>query len=138
MSLAGPIANLTLVLTAALIIRGGMLMGTFYAPDSITFSKVTASNQLGLANAVSVLLSILFSLNLILLVFNLIPLPPLDGSNILSFFLSDQAAQRYNSFLYQPTHRMIGLIIAWQVFGALFDPVHTLAINLLYPGLGYH
>jgi Zn-dependent protease len=138
MSLAGPAANLILVILAALLIRGGMLMGLLYAPDSITFSRVTASNQPGLANALSILLSILFSLNLILLVFNLIPLPPLDGSNILSFFLSEKSALQYNNFLRQPAHQLIGLIIAWQLFAVLFGPVHGFAINLLYPGLNYY
>jgi Zn-dependent protease len=138
MSLAGPAANLVLVLAAALIIHGGMLFGFFHAPETITFTQVTAAASPGFANAVTVVVSILFSLNLILLVFNLIPLPPLDGSNVLLFFLSDQAAQRYESFLYQPMHRMIGLVVAWQFFGPIFNPIHTLALNMLYPGAGYH
>jgi Zn-dependent protease len=115
-----------------------MLLGFFNAPQTSTFTQVTEAGALGLANAAAVVISILFSLNLILLVFNLIPLPPLDGSNVLLFFLSDQAAHRYESFLYQPMHRMIGLVIAWQFFGPIFDPIHTLALNILYPGAGYH
>jgi hypothetical protein len=54
------------------------------------------------------------------------------------FFLSDEAARRYENFLYQPMHQMIGLVIAWQFFGLVFDPIHTLALNILYPGSGYH
>jgi Zn-dependent protease len=84
------------------------------------------------------LISILFSLNLILLVFNLIPVPPLDGSNIIMLFLSDRAAERYNRFLAQPTVQIVGLIIAWQSFGAVFHPIHRMALNILYPGAGYH
>jgi len=84
------------------------------------------------------LISILFSLNLMLLVFNLIPVPPLDGSNIIMLFLSDRAAGRYNSFLAQPTIQIVGLIIAWQSFGAVFYPIHRIALNILYPGAGYH
>ncbi|MHC4571806.1 MAG: site-2 protease family protein, partial [Planctomycetota bacterium] len=102
------------------------------------FTQVVAAASPGFANAAAVVVSILFSLNLILLVFNLIPLPPLDGSNVFLFFLSDRAAQRYESFLYQPMHRMIGLVVAWQLFGPVFDPIHTLALNMLYPGAGYH
>ncbi len=138
MSLAGPAANLILVLVAALIIHGGMLFGFFHAPETITFTQVTEAGALGLVNSAAVVVSILFSLNLILLVFNLIPLPPLDGSNVLLFFLSSQASERYESFLYQPVHRMIGLVVAWQFFGYIFDPIHTLALNILYPGAGYH
>ena len=70
--------------------------------------------------------------------FNLIPLPPLDGSNVLLLFLSEQSAEHYENLLYHPTYRIIGLVIAWQVFGTIFDPIHTLALNILYPGAGYH
>ena len=138
MSLAGPAANLVLVLAAALIIRGGMILGFFHAPESITFTHVTEAEATGLANSAAIVISIIFSLNLILLAFNLIPLPPLDGSNALLLFLSNEAAERYESFLHHPTYRIIGLIIAWQIFGTVFEPIHILALNILYPGAGYH
>lgn len=138
MSLAGPAANLILVLLAALIIRGGMLLGIFDAPGTVTFNRITAATAPGFANAVAVVVSVLFSLNLILLVFNLIPLPPLDGSNMLLLFLSSNVAERYRRITHQPAYRIIGLLIAWQILGAVLNPIHTLALNLLYPGAGYH
>ena len=138
MSLAGPAANLILLLTAALIIRGGMLLGFFHAPEAITFNRITTVTSPGFANSVAVVVSILFSLNLILLVFNLIPLPPLDGSNVLLFFLSDATAQRYNQIMSHPTYRIVGLVIAWNILGVVLSPIHTLALNMLYPGAGYH
>ncbi|MCP4609187.1 MAG: hypothetical protein GY845_10790 [Planctomycetes bacterium] len=137
MAMAGPAANLVLILLAALAIRAGMLLGYFHAPEQITFSRITAAAP-GPANSLSILISILFSLNLVLLVFNLIPLPPLDGSSILTFFLSDQAARRYNAIIKEPQYRLIGLIIAWNMLDFIFRPVHTIALNLLYPGAGYH
>jgi len=138
MSLAGPAGNLIFVLAAVFAIRIGISSDWFQVPEVITFDHVTAAASSGLTNALAILVSILFSLNLILLVFNLIPLPPLDGSNVLLFFLSDQAAERYQNFLRQPTNRLIGLIIAWQVFEPLFGYIHTLALNMLYPGFRYH
>ena len=138
MSLAGPAANLFLLITAALIIRCGMIFGIFYAPESIIFTRVTSATSTGLGNSAAICVSILFSLNLILFIFNLIPLPPLDGSNVLMFFLNDTTARQYENFLYQPMYRIIGLVIAWQIFGHIFSPIHLLAINLLYPGAGYH
>jgi Zn-dependent protease len=138
MALAGPLANLILVVIAGLAIRGGILLGVFYAPESITFEQVTAATSPGFANSASVALSIVFSLNLILFVFNLIPLPPLDGSEVLSLFLSDRAAERYAALLRQSGFRVIGLIVAWQLLDVVLDPVHTLALNILYPGAGYH
>jgi Zn-dependent protease len=138
MALAGPGANMILVLSAALIIRGGMILGFFHSPDTVTFSKVTEAGALGWANSAAVVVSIVFSLNLVLFVFNLIPLPPLDGSNFLLLFLSDQAADRYEALLYHPTYRILGLVIAWQIFGPVFGLIHLIALNILYPGAGYH
>jgi Zn-dependent protease len=137
MALAGPAANFVLILLAALGIRAGMLMGFFYAPEQITFNQITGAAT-GPANSVAILLSIIFSLNLVLLVFNLIPLPPLDGSSILTFFLSDQAARRYNAVIQEPSYRLIGLIIAWYLLDFILGPVHTFVLNILYPGAGYH
>lgn len=137
MAMAGPAANLVLILLAALAIRAGMSLGYFHAPEQITFSRITAAAP-GPANAISILISILFSLNLVLLAFNLIPLPPLDGSSILTLFLSDQAARRYNAVIQEPQYRLIGLIIAWNMLDFILRPVHTMALNLLYPGAGYH
>ena len=138
MSLAGPAANLTLVLIAALATRTGMLLGFFREPEVVTLTTVVQAVSPGLANSTAPVISIIFSLNLILLVFNLIPLPPLDGSNLLLFFLNNEAAQHYESFLYQPMYRLIGLVAAWQLFGLVSGPLHMLALNMLYPGAGYH
>ena len=138
MALAGPVANLILVILAGLTIRAGMLLGVFHAPESISFEQVTEAASPGFANSASVAISIVFSLNLILFVFNLIPLPPLDGSEVISLFLSGIAAERYTQLLHQPGFRIIGLIVAWRLMGAILGPVHLLAINILYPGAGYH
>ncbi len=137
MAMAGPAANLVLILLAALAIRTGMLLGYFHAPEQITFSRITAASP-GPANSISILISILFSLNLVLMIFNLIPLPPLDGSCILTFFLSDQAARRYNAIIQEPSYRLIGLIVAWNMLDFILRPAHTIALNILYPGAGYH
>lgn len=138
MALAGPAANLILVVLAGLAIRAGMLLGVLHAPESVTLERVTAAASPGFANSVSVAISIVFSLNLILFVFNLIPLPPLDGSEVLSLFLSDSAAERYARLLQQPGIRIFGLVIAWWLLDIILNPIHLLALNILYPGAGYH
>jgi Zn-dependent protease len=138
MTLAGPAANLILVVLAGLAIRAGILLGVFHAPESVTFEQVTAAVSPGLVNSASVAISIVFSLNLILFVFNLVPLPPLDGSEVLSLFLSDSAAERYAQLLQQPGSRIIGLVVAWWLLDIILNPVHLLALNILYPGAGYH
>ena len=138
MALAGPGANLALILLAAMLIRVGMLLGLFAAPLESTWTQVTVAKSPGLITSAAVIVSVLFSLNLILLVFNLLPLPPLDGSEILMLFLNEQTADRYRHFMAQPAASMVGLVVAWNVIDIILGPAHGLALNLLYPGAGYH
>ena len=137
MSLAGPAANLALVLLAALLIRGGMLLGIFALPERVNWTQTAMATTPGVATAAAIVISILFSLNLILLVFNLLPLPPLDGSEVVSLLLDDHTAQRYREFMAQPGVGLIGLIVAWNLMGYVLDPVYTVALSLLYPGVRY-
>jgi Zn-dependent protease len=134
MALAGPAANLSFVVLAGLVIRLGMFFGVFAAPQTVTWTQVTAASSAGPAAGAAVAVSILFSLNLILLIFNLLPLPPLDGSEILALFLHDRAAERYRQFLAQPAAGLIGLIVAWNVMDTVLGPAQRLALALLYPG----
>jgi Zn-dependent protease len=138
MAAAGPAANLLLVIVAGLLIRAGISAGIFYAPDTANFTAVTAAADGSWAAGAVKPLSILFSLNLLLFTFNLLPLPPLDGSAILPGFMSDDMARRFHNLLRQPMFSMIGLLAAWRIFPAISDPLQTLALNLLYPGAGYH
>lgn len=137
MAFAGPAANLLLVVGAGLIIRGGMLVGLFDAPDSIGFTRVAEASGGRIAEGVAELVSILFTLNLVLLVFNLIPLPPLDGSGMIPLFVNPRVAAGYREFLSQPGISLIGLLVAWRLFPRIFGPVHIFAVNLLYPDIGY-
>lgn len=138
MALAGPAANLTLIVVAAVLIRIGMLLGAFAAPESVNMQTVTMATGPGIANGAAVGVSILFSLNLILLIFNLLPLPPLDGSEIVTLFLSDRAIEQYRAAMRQPGFQIMGLIVAWHLMDFVVGPARTLALNLLYPGAGYH
>lgn len=136
-SLAGPAANLTLVLIAAICIRAGMAFHFFEAPAEVNFSHVVD----GLASSgyfFASILSIMFSLNLLLCVFNLLPLPPLDGSSALLLFASPQGAEKTLATLSHPSLRFFGLLIAWKAFGIIYPPIQLAAVNLLYPGVGYH
>ncbi|TFG47313.1 MAG: site-2 protease family protein [Candidatus Brocadiia bacterium] len=137
MSLAGPCANLTLIIIAAGAIRLGIVLGYFHSPDRTDFTRITEAFEPGLANSLAVLLSISFSLNLVLLTFNLIPLPPLDGTGILALLMNDETVERYEAFLSQPGISMFGLFIAWQIFGQFFGSIMTFAMNILYPGQHY-
>ncbi len=138
MALAGPGGNLVLIILSALAIRLGAMAGVFSAPESVTFDRLATGIDSGLWPGLAFFLSVSFSLNLVLLALNLIPLPPLDGSAAVPLFLNDSATTRYQDFLMRNRGLgWIGIVVAWQVFDYIFDPVFLVAVNLLYPGLRY-
>jgi Zn-dependent protease len=136
MALAGPAANLLLVLAAALSIRMALAAGVFQPPDSVFFSQVAASDASPLAAASAMLLSVFFSMNLLLAVLNLLPVPPLDGAGALPLLLSEQAGQRFRE-LSQSGFAWLGILIAWQLIDVLFQPIFLALVNALYPGVHY-
>ena len=137
MALAGPLANLFLVVVSGVAIFVGNLSGFLKPPARVTFAHVTEAAAAGPAEGAATLLSVLFSLNLILFLFNLLPLPPMDGSGVVQLAMPDAAGRRWQELIRQPMLGIIGLLIAWRVFGFLFNPVFDLALRVLYPGVGY-
>ena len=130
MAAAGPLANLAIVILCMAVVRLGMLNGMLLAPESAGFKHIVDAG-FG-PPGVSVIISMLFTLNLVLFVLNLLPLPPLDGSGIVSLFLPDDAARKYTSIISNPSFGFIGFLLAWQVFNPIFEVVFLGAINLLY------
>jgi Zn-dependent protease len=128
MALSGPMANLLLLLIAALLIRGCMLLGIMTEAETPKFAHLVDSDRTELAT----LLSVLFSLNLVLLVFNLIPLPPLDGSNLIALLPCKKLAPRCKAFVENPVLRGIGIIVALQVIRLILGPIWLFALKLLY------
>jgi len=139
MALAGPAANLLLVLLAFAALRLGASTGLFHAPERAAFDRLAATGAGTAWPAVVFILSVVLSLNLLLMVLNLFPFPPLDGSGVIPLFLSDSATVKYQDFIWNNRGLgIIGILIAWQLFSHVFDPVFLFTINLLYPGAGYH
>ena len=138
MALAGPAANLLLVVAAALSLRLGFAFHVFYAPDRISFGLVAASQAGATWEAVSRVVSVVFSLNLLLFAFNLLPFFPMDGSAVITLLMSRETTKRYQEFLWStPMLGWIGLLVAWKLFDFVFDPVFTAAVSLIYPGVRY-
>lgn len=137
MAAAGPAANLLLVALAAVAIRAGLAGGVFTLPlDHVGFDRLVVAGT-GWAAGLAPLLSILFSLNLILFVFNLFPLPPLDGSAVYPPLFGEEAARRFKRLLAaQPALSLLGLVVAWKLFAPVFLPVFRAAVGVLYAGLG--
>ena len=138
MALAGPASNLLLVVIAGILIHIGIWFGWFYAPETILFSTVVKPVSQGLANGPAVILSLMFSLNCLLFVFNLLPFPPLDGTALVELTLEGESLSRFREMTSNRAVCLLGFVIAWAVIGFVFDPIHTLSLNILYPGAGYH
>jgi len=137
MAAAGPVANLILVLICAASIKLGVLVGVFFEPEFVNFRHIVGASSGGIWFGLSVFISMMFTLNLILFILNLLPLPPLDGSGALALFFKEDLARAYRSFISSPLLSLIGIFLAWQVFTPLFDLAFPLVMNVLYWGANY-
>lgn len=134
MAAAGPAANFALALLAALAMRIGISAGYFTLPAGGLSLETLAVAPAGVAQGLALFLSVLFSINLILGCFNLIPLPPLDGYAIVPIVLNDRMRKKWFG-MFSGGGALMGLIIAWVLFDRLMPPVFRTAIGLLYTGL---
>lgn len=135
MALAGPAANLILVFVSVILMRIGMALGIFTLPYQIDFTTVVSAGQPGFPTSFAVLLSIMFSLNVLLFIFNLIPVPPLDGSGIIPLFMKEETAQKYLLFIGQPVFMILGIFLAWELMDHIFYPFFSFFLKILYFGL---
>jgi len=121
MALAGPAANFTLMIIAALAIRIGRSY-QFFTPDPVT----------GNPGLVFQILFIFFSLNLLLGTFNLLPVPPLDGSTGIMVFMTEDRAQRYLDWLRGNSFAMAGLLVGLVIFRWVFPIVQSVAFRIFF------
>ena len=130
MALAGPAANFVLAFSSAVMINIGIAAGVFQVPVSVTFFNVVeASGDLA---PVAQFVSILFTQNVLLMTFNLLPVPPLDGNTAIGLLMPEQTARKWFGLTRDRAFGILGLVLAWYFFGDLFWPVLRGAIRLLY------
>lgn len=136
-SLAGPAANLVLLLASVLCIHLGLHFGVFEPPNVMSSTHVVDATRQGLWDLAAAVVSIVFSLNLLLFFFNLLPLPPLDGSNLPFLFLGHDAALTYRRFVWSPVVQILGLLLAFRGFRYVYPAIEGAVQNLIYPGIHY-
>lgn len=128
-SIAGPSANLILAIASAVVLQ---LLFVFRIP-LLSYSFVSIFVYFFVA-----FLKTLITLNIVLAVFNLIPVHPLDGFKIVGGLLpADKAAEWYSLERYG---MIFLLILLFPIFGSvapinqIISPVISFILGMLLPG----
>ena len=119
-SLAGPMTNVLLAVAAALLIH---LLQLF----SLPLSPI-------ILNSIFLLLQIIVQYNILLAIFNLLPIPPLDGSKIFSLILPEHEAAAFMS-IGQIGIFILFLLLAFPIGGfsleSIINSLYQLSLHLL-------
>jgi Zn-dependent protease len=134
MSLAGPLANLTLALLAfgamVLMLDAGLVQHGRGSISEIVMLP-DGSDIRSPLGAVARGLSVMLGLNVILGIFNLIPLPPLDGASVLEGATPKLTGGFYARMREIPGVEILGMLAAWQVSPYLLSPALGWVVGLL-------
>jgi Zn-dependent protease len=119
-SFAGPLSNIIL----------GVLSAFIYA---LVYSFVPS--DFGFYAIILEMLKYSIFINFILAFFNLIPIPPLDGSKMVSAFLSYNAMRKYDAFSAYGQYIILGVfalsLMGVHILGHIFQPVLYMAQKIL-------
>jgi len=122
-ALAGPVSNLIVALIS------GILLSVLL--------------RLGLIGSQSPLIMVLImslQINLVLAIFNFIPIPPLDGSRILEGLIPNKYHNELAKFEYYGPRILMGLIILsmftrFNIFSVIISPIMTIFLKLFTFGI---
>jgi len=117
-ALAGPVSNLLLVIVFLLLAK--------------VIFRTSLRYSLGdLADPIAAMLQVGISLNIILAVFNMIPIPPLDGSKVMMNLLPDSVAEPYSQVPDWAGFIVLFLLIRVGFTESLTRPIEHLVNTLL-------
>jgi Zn-dependent protease len=119
------VSSAGIILNLAIAIVSGIALRVMFE-----FGYISASQEQ--SGAVLFLLT-LFQLNIILFVFNLLPVPPLDGGRILSSILPDEFLPALNAIA-QYGFIILFLALFTGIFNKIFGVVLPIAFALLFIG----
>jgi Zn-dependent protease len=115
-AVAGPGSNLLMALAWALLLRLGLLLGA--AGEALVYMGVAG-----------------ITINIILMVLNLLPLPPLDGGRVLTGLLPGPWAYRFSRIEPYGFFILIGLLVTG-ILGAVLWPLISIVMSMVVPVSG--
>ena len=127
---AGPASNLTLIIVVMTLFKTLTALG--FIDKYEMMSRLNYDNL----NFVDTFFIYAIVINSVLMVFNLIPIPPLDGSKIIMGFLSPRQADKYESFSRYGIYVLIGLLLlgsvsGFSIIGAILYPFINFFLGIL-------
>lgn len=129
-AVAGPLSNLALAFLVAIPVKLGLL-----GWSGATLGRANFVLTGGLREGLSDIVGMVILFNLLLAIFNLIPLPPLDGSKVVGGLLPDSMAEGYARFERFGPLILLGIILGdyllgWGILWNIIGPVVRVLISL--------
>jgi len=128
MALAGPVANLALATLAFAVLKIGLVVGWWVQAEGQPTQMVLTEATPPWAAGVAVFASIVLLINCVLFVFNLFPVPPLDGASVVAGL--GEWGRTYRDTL-RSSFSFVGIVVAWVLFRRVFEPFYGFVVSLL-------
>jgi Zn-dependent protease len=119
-AIAGPLSNLAMAIVAGTLLR-------YILPNMI----VAQTKPEGIYSIITIILILVFVYGIALAVFNMIPIPPLDGSRVLYGLLPDKYAYAYSRFEPYGVLFLFALFIfGGSIFSYILYPISLITIYI--------
>ncbi len=122
-ALAGPVSNLIVALISGILLSILLRLGFISGQSPLTMVLIMS-----------------LQINLVLAIFNFIPIPPLDGSRILGGLIPYKYQNELVKFEYYGPRILMGLIILsmftrFNIFSVIISPIMTIFLKLFTFGI---
>jgi len=127
---AGPLSNLLLIAVTIIAFKTLIIFGFIDQYEVVSRFNYDEMNFIDIFFIYTVMI------NTVLMAFNLIPIPPLDGSKILMGFLSDEHAYKFESMSKYGLYILFGLLFLgsfmdFSIIGMIINPFINFFLRLL-------
>ncbi|MDX2023393.1 MAG: site-2 protease family protein [Deltaproteobacteria bacterium] len=134
MSLSGPLGNVLLAVVALGLAKALLIAGMLVVPENPTLQHVLQAANGDSNSPAGVLaygLGVMMFMNIGLAIFNLLPVPPLDGAGVVEGFWPHQTRVLFDKLREVPMISMIIFFVAFSYAWKLIRPVQVWAAQML-------